>query len=165
MVFCSEKKSFSEQDLEQEFGRTWIWSAIDPASRLIIFHSVGDRTLKACRVFFKGLLKRIDNKPLFVSDELVHYESVLFENFHQIKEVPKTGKPGRPRKPIKVIAPEINYAVVHKTRKNGKIIKVERKIVFGTKDSIDNCLKKSISNTINTSYIERSNLTLRQNVR
>ncbi len=83
MVFCSEKKSLSEEDLEQGFGRTWIWSAIDPESRLIIFHSVGDRTLEDCRTFFKGLLKRIDNKPLFVSDELPHYENIIFENFHK----------------------------------------------------------------------------------
>ncbi len=52
---------------------------------------------------------------------------------------------------------------MHKTREKGKIIKVEKRIVFGSEDSVEDCLEKSISNTINTSYIERSNLTLRQN--
>ena len=46
---------------------------------------------------------------------------------------------------------------------NEKKTKVEQKIIFGTEESVDECLKKTISNTINTSYIERSNLTLRQN--
>ena len=163
MVFCPKKRAVSEEDLEAEYGRTWIWSAIDPESRLIIYHSVGDRTLDQCRLFFKGLLSRIDNKPLFVSDELIHYKSILFENFHFTQEFPKTGKQGRPKNPIDVVDPELNYAVVHKTRKNGKITKVEQKIIFGTEESIDECLGKTISNTINTSYIERSNLTLRQN--
>jgi len=163
MVFCPKKRTFSEEDLIEEYGRTWIWTALEPESRLIIYHLVGDRTLDECRIFFKELLSRIDNKPLFVSDELPHYESIIFENFNKEIEFQKTGKRGRPKAPIKVIDPEINYAVVHKTREKGKITKVDKRIVFGTEESIKECLKKTISNTINTSYIERSNLTLRQN--
>ena len=163
MVIRTEKKTLSEKDLKLEFGRTWIWSAINPESRLLIYHSVGGRTLEDCRFFFKSLVERIDNKPLFTSDELPHYERVIFENFHSTREVFRTGKPGRPKNPEKVIDPEINYAVVHKTREKGKVVKVEKKIIFGSEDSIKSCLEKSISNTINTSYIERSNLTLRQN--
>ena len=163
MVLCAKKKALSEGDLENEYGRTWIWSAIDPGSRLIIYHSVGARTLGECRAFFRGLLGRVDNKPLFVSDELSHYESIIFEIFHLEVEFPKTGKRGRPKSPAKVIDPEIKYAVVHKTRENGKITKVGKRVVFGTDSSIADCLEKSISNTINTSYIERPNLTFRQN--
>jgi len=163
LVIRTEKKTLSEKDLKLEFGRTWIWSAINPESRLLIYHSVGGRTLEDCRFFFKSLVERIDNKPLFTSDELPHYERVIFENFHSTREVFRTGKPGRPKNPEKVIDPEINYAVVHKTREKGKVVKVEKKIIFGSEDSIKSCLEKSISNTINTSYIERSNLTLRQN--
>ena len=163
MVFCSKKKALSEEDLEEEYGRTWIWTAIEPESRLIIYHSVGSRTLEDCRIFFDGLLSRIENKPLFVSDELPHYESIIFENFHQEVEFPKTGRRGRPKSPKKIIDTEVNYAVVHKTREGGKIINVDKRIVFGNEESINKCLEKTISNTINTSYIERSNLTLRQN--
>jgi hypothetical protein len=105
------------------------------------------------------LLSRIDDKPLFVSDD----ESIIFENFHKEVEVPKTGKPGRPKKPIKIIDPEIDYAVVHKTRENGKIIDVSTRIVFGTEERISERLTKTVSNVINTAYIERSNLTFRQN--
>lgn len=105
------------------------------------------------------MLSRIDDKPLFVSDD----ESIIFENFHKEVEVPKTGKPGRPKKPIKIIDPEIDYAVVHKTRENGKIIDVSTRIVFGTEERISERLTKTVSNVINTAYIERSNLTFRQN--
>ena len=52
---------------------------------------------------------------------------------------------------------------MHKTRENGKVTKVEKKIIFGTEESVQSHLSKSPSNTINTSYIERSNGTLRKN--
>jgi hypothetical protein len=55
----------------------------------------------------------------------------------------------------------IDYAVVHKTRENGRIINVETKIVFGTEASVAKKLERSVSNKINTAYIERSNGTLR----
>jgi len=82
--------------------------------------------------------------------------------YHTIKEFPKTGKQGRPKKPIKVIDWDINYAVVHKTRENGTVTKVEKRIVFGNEQSIKELIEKSPSKTINTSYIERSNWTLRK---
>jgi len=163
MVICSKKKASSEEDVEKEYGRTWIWTAIEPNTRLLLCHFIGDRTLDDCRQFFNKLLPRLENKPLFVSDELPHYESVIFENYHNETEVPRTGKRGRPKKPIKVIDSEIDYAVVHKTREKGKIIDVNTRIVFGDEESINARLNKTISNSINTAYIERSNLTLRQN--
>ena len=108
------------------------------------------------------LLNRIKTKPLFTSDELPHYETVLLEIFGHLEEQPKTGKRGRPRKPKIAVDPEFKYVTVHKTRENGKVVKVERNIVFGDQNVIDQIIKKSeVSNTINTSFIERVNLTLR----
>jgi IS1 family transposase len=163
MDFCTEKKALSEEDLENEFGRTWIWTAIDANSRLIISYSIGDRTLEECRKFLKDLSTRLANKPLFVSDELAHYQDALLETYHTTETYEKTGKRGRPKEPTIKIDEEIDYAVVHKTRENGKIIKVETRVVFGTEERIDQRLEKSVSNKINTSYIERSNGTLRLN--
>ena len=146
-----------------EYGRTWIWTALDPNSRLILCFLVGKRTLTDCRLFFKDLLERITSKPLFVSDELPHYERVILENFHTQEQVEKTGKRGRPKNPVIQIDEEINYAVVHKTRENGVVKKVETRVVFGNEQRINEQLEKSVSNKINTAYIERSNATLRQN--
>ncbi|MDR0572622.1 MAG: IS1 family transposase, partial [Tannerella sp.] len=66
------------------------------------------------------------NKPLFTSDELVHYKSVLPENFSTEETPCPTGKRGRPRKGNRIIDKELDYAVVHKTRENGKVTKVEK---------------------------------------
>jgi len=163
MDFCPEKKALTEEDLENQYGRTWIWTAFDVNTRLIISFLVGDRTLEDCRKFLKDLSGRIINKPLFVSDELPHYETVILETYHTTQIFEKTGKRGRPKKPVIKIDEQIDYAVVHKTRENGTVKKVETRVVFGNEQRIKERLEKSVSNKINTSYIERSNGTLRLN--
>jgi hypothetical protein len=129
---------------------------------LIICYLVGSRTLESCRAFIKQLSSRVDNKPLFTSDELVHYETVLGDVYSEVVPVAPTNKRGRPRKPEKKIDPQLDYAVVHKTREKGKVIKVERRIVYGDEKQIDEKIAKSSGKKINTSYIERVNGTLRQ---
>jgi IS1 family transposase len=162
MGLCKKKKSLSEEDFEREYGRHWIWASLDPESKLIINFFVGQRSLDDCRAFIHDLLSRIRTKPLFTSDELPHYETALVENFSHLEEQPKTGKRGRPPKPKRVIDPELKYATVHKVRENGKVVKVERNIVFGNPDSIVAIIASSnVSKKINTSFIERANLTLR----
>lgn len=103
-----------------------------------------------------------DVKPLFTSDELACYKTLLLEQFHKIVEQSPTGKRGRPRKPEKVEQDDLDYATVHKTRISGRVAKVERKIVYGIPERINERLTNSPSTTINTSYVERLNATLRQ---
>ena len=121
----------SEEDLEKEYGAKWMWTAFSPENRLILCHFVGDRTLESCRKFFGKLIQRIENKPLYTSDELVHYKTVLKESDSIEEAVPRTSNHGRPQKPRQHIDPELDYAVVHKTREKGRVVKVEQQIVFG----------------------------------
>ena len=74
---------------------------------------------------------------------------------------PATGRPGRPRKPEKLVNEDLDYATVHKTREKGRIVKVETQIVFGSEERINKRLRELPSKTINTSYVERSNLNWR----
>jgi IS1 family transposase len=166
MDLCKKKKAISDEDFEKEYGRHWIWASLDPESKLIINFFIGQRTLEDCKLFINDLIRRIRSKPLFTSDELPHYETALMGHFSHLENQPKTGKRGRPKKPRLVIDPELQYATVHKTRDNGKVVKVERNVIFGDTKRIDLTLEASkASNTINTSFIERSNLTLRNHSR
>jgi IS1 family transposase len=166
MGLCKKKKALSDEEFETEYGRHWIWTALDPESKLIISFFVGQRTLEDCDLFMKDLIARIRTKPLFTSDELPHYPAALAKHFSHLEDQPKTGKRGRPRKPKIVIDPELKYATVHKTRDNGRVVKVERKIIFGDSKVIDQIIESSAtSNSINTSFIERANLTLRNHNR
>lgn len=166
MGLCKKKKALSDEDFEKEYGRHWIWGSIDPESKLIINFFIGQRTLEDCRIFIGDLISRICTKPLFTSDELPHYQTVLLEHFSHLEEQPKTGKRGRPLHPKVVADSELKYATVHKTRQNGKVIKVERTVIFGDPKQIKKILKASpVSKKINTSFIERANLTLRNHNR
>jgi hypothetical protein len=81
--------------------------------------------------------------------------------FHHEIPVPHTGKRGRPQNSKVALSPELMYCTVKKFRKGGHIVKVIRSIVFGSESQISLALSKSNSNTINTSFIERTNLDLR----
>jgi hypothetical protein len=95
------------------------------------------------------LIKILSGKlPLFVSDELIHYSTILFEMFHSKSIVQPTHKRGRPRKSISKVDPELKYATVKKTRVKGRIVNVKKTIVYGSKEYIDLSLSKSNSNTI-----------------
>ena len=160
--FVQKKKALDEKELKAQYGQTWVWAALDSNSRLIICHLVGNRTLESCRLFLKELSSRLANIPLFTSDELVHYETVLGEIYSEEIPVEPTGMRGRPRNPEREINPQLDYAVVHKTREKRKLVKVERRVVYGDEKRIDEKLAQSPGKKINTSYIERVNGTLRQ---
>jgi MFS superfamily sulfate permease-like transporter len=99
--------------------------------------------------------------PLFTSDELPHYADGLRELFHKSIPPKPTGRPGRPRNPEKRVNENLDYATVHKTREKGRVVKVEKKVVFGSEERIEKRLRELPSKTINTSYVERSNLNWR----
>ena len=104
------------------------------------------------------LAARLTDKPLFVSDELPQYAEALAEVYHTLVPVPPSGRRGRPRNPVRVLDADLDYATVHKTREKGRVVKVERQVVYGTPERIAGRLASSPSITINTAYIERSNL-------
>ena len=144
-----------------------MWVAFDPITKLIIHAVIGRRTEAQAKRFMFGLVGKLSGPPpLFTSDELPHYKTVLAECYSTLIPVEATGKRGRPKKPIVQIDPELQYATVHKTRDNGRVVKVERRIVFGKEQNINNILENSpVSQAINTSFVERNNLTLRQHSR
>ncbi len=135
----------------------WLWVSYAPEHSLLLAIHVGPRTKEYAGAIVEQTGERIDEDrlPLFVSDGLKLYISALLERYHYVNEFPRTGKRGRPRKPIQIPLPELKYAQVVKKRKKGKVVGVEKRIIFGKKEDIP-------ESEISTSYIERQNLTLRQ---
>lgn len=105
--------------------------------------------------------------PFFTSDELRHYERALLETYGIVQEVPRqTGKRGRPPKPKLIPPPELRYAQVVKKREKGRVVSIETAVIFGDSEEVKKFLATSpVSKTINTSFVERNNLTLRQSSR
>ena len=63
--------------------------------------------------------------------------------FHTVVQPEPTGSPGRPRSPEKLIDASLDYATVHKTRENGRVVKVEKNVVFGSEGRIKMRLEDS----------------------
>lgn len=78
----------------------------------------------------------------------------------------ESGKRGRRPKPRRVPHPDLDYVQVVKHRKKGRVTSIETAIIFGDKKRIAQRLEASpVSNSINTSFIERNNLSMRQSSR
>ncbi|HOV81934.1 MAG TPA: IS1 family transposase [Methanothrix sp.] len=101
----------------------------------------------------KEAARKLKNVPIFVTDGLNFYKIAILKQYGKLETYRRTGKPGRPRGPKVVISESVRYAQVIKKRSEGKIVKVIKKVIFGSE--VDQRL-------ISTSYIERQNLTLRQ---
>src|SRR5215471_16800731 len=78
----------------------------------------------------------------------------------------RQGSRGAYPKPRRRPLPSLQYAQVVKRRENERVVHVSTRVVFGTPEAVATRLAYSpISSTINTSFVERDNLTQRQSNR
>jgi len=97
---------------------------------------------------------------LMTSGSYPAYETAILGAYGETVTPPRTGRPGRPKGPYKVPAPGVVYATVEKVRKKGRVVEIMRRVVFGTMAAVATALAGSrVSRSINTSFIERQNLT------
>ena len=177
-VQLDEKWSFvgkkdKEVDLnnheDDKKGCVWDHTAIDAESRLLLTVVPGARTVESCETVVREVKNRTNGKAdIFItSDEHAPYESAIKKVYGEKVARPKKPGPGRPPKSITVIPPKLCYATVKKTRKQGRVVHVVQKLIFGTLALLAAFLMGStISRTINTSFVERNNGTDRgQNAR
>ena len=124
----------------------------------------GKRTAANCRKLVEEFRRRTGGRimRLMTSDEYPSYKVTIHE-VYGLRSVPLTVLPrpkGRPRVPSKRVPREMNYAMVHKHRKNGRVVKVDLRVVFGSNESVAAALQQSsVSKVINTSFVERQNAT------
>jgi IS1 family transposase len=141
-------------------GDNWDHVAFDPESRLVVSVVPGKRTSENVRLLVNDFKKRTQGRQmnLITTDEYPVYETEILEAYGETVVPQRTGKPGRPAKPYKVAPAGLHYAVVHKTREKGRVVKVEPRVVFGTLVAILAALALSlVSKVINTAFIERHN--------
>ena len=138
---------------EYEDNGTWIWVSFAPEYQLIITHLIGERKQEYADKIVEDTKDRLNSIPLFLSDGLKFYKEALLKEYGSEKKFKRTGKKGRPKNPKIVPDPKLKYAQVIKHREGGRLVKVEKRIIFGK--NID---QKDIS----TSLLERQNLTFRQ---
>jgi hypothetical protein len=158
----SKKQEHLQPDDPSDSGDAWIWRAITlPSHVRVVTHLSHDRSepeAAACLAAFKA---RTDGRPpLFTSDKLPAYIAALIANDSMPEPPPRRRRPGRPRtRPRRVLDPDLRYAQVDKPCEGGRVVEVCRRIIMGSAEVITEILGDK---QINTSYVERANLTSRQ---
>jgi hypothetical protein len=123
--------------------------ALDPDTRLVLEAVVGKRTQENAVLLLEGVKRRLGGRApeLVTSDEFPAYPAALLAVFGETVVPPRTGRPGRPAGPRVVPSAGMRYATVHKTRRDGRVVRVESRAVFGA------------AGPASTSYLERQNAT------
>jgi len=144
-------KSLSIPELQADEIRTivgskeqqiWVFVVIDISTRLWPSTVVGKRSYQNTLALFRDLSRRMSLEaiPLIATDGFGFYEKVV----------------GR------VFGPACVYGQVIKTRRNDRVIRVARKPLIGA-GRLKQALRASEDSVkLNTSFVERLNLTIRQ---
>jgi IS1 family transposase len=118
----------------------------------------GKRTKEEGEKFVETIKKHSDGEaPLFLSDGWPSYPEILAQMYSHEEAVPYSGR-GRPRKPIRVIDENLKYAQVVKDKEGGRLVEIEKRIIWGTEEEILEIIQQEgRGQTINTSYVESRN--------
>ena len=139
----------------------WVWTASEARTKLLVVVQVGGRTQDKAYGVVHELKRRLKAGcvPVFSTDGLKHYYYALTAHFGRWDEQ-EGGK-----KPVWVLLRELLYAQVIKHQRRRRTVEVERRILVGEEGEYRKRLKAAgLSGQINTSFVERLNLTIRQNV-
>jgi len=157
----------SEAEALQRLSRSppWVWAAIDPVSKLLLALDVGDRTLamaqrvvhQVVRVLAPGCV------PLFLTDGFKEYTTALLTHYGQWEQPERRHDKGPHPKPRWMPLPQLLYGQVLKIVRRRRLGRVTHRVVFGALAAIEPVLAAH-GWQINTAFIERVNLTIRQHV-
>jgi transposase-like protein/IS1 family transposase len=143
----------------------WVWVAMDPESKLVLTIDVGERTLALAQrvVHHVAQVLAPDCAPLFLTDGFREYLTALLTHYGQWVQPPRRQAQGPAPKPRWMPQPALLYAQVVKTVRRRRLVRVRHRVVFGTLETV-NAVLAPLGCQINTAFIERLNLTIRQHV-
>ena len=139
----------------------WLWVAIDPISKLVPVLHLGSRTQDSAHRLVHELRERLalGCLPVFTSDGLNLYFYALTAHFGQwVAGVSRGTRQWQ-------VAAGLIYGQVKKTYQRRKLVRVTQVMRCGTHTALQSALTGlRLSGRLNTAFVERINLTLRQNV-
>jgi IS1 family transposase len=143
----------------------WVWTAIDPETKLLLSVQVGERTLAMAQAVLHQITQLLvpGCVPLFLSDGYTHYLSAIVTHFGCWVHPPRQRATGPVPRPRWMPLPGLLYAQVIKTIRRRRLVRVSQRVVFGTLEAVQQVLS-SCGWQIQTAFVERLNLSLRQRV-
>jgi IS1 family transposase len=157
----------SDAEVIQHLSRSpdWVWGAIDPVTKLLLTRDVRDRTLAMAQGVVHHVVQLLapDCVPLFVTDGFKEYTTALLTHFGQWVQPPRQQATGPVPKLRWMPLPQLCYAQVVKSYRRRRMVRVRHRVVFGTVAGVNRMLAL-MGWQINTAFIERANLAIRQHV-
>src|SRR5712691_4803977 len=143
----------------------WVWTAMDPESKLLLAIDVGNRTLAMAQRVVRHVVQVLapDCAPLFLTDGFREYMTALLTHYGHWVQPARRQATGPNPKPRWMPRPGLLYAQVVKTVRRRRLIRVVHRVVFGTRERINQVLAAH-GWQINTAFVERLNLNIRQHV-
>lgn len=136
-------------------GEVWIGIAFAEEYRLMLSFMIGAQESSLAEPLIERTEERLrkGSWPVWVSDGMDAYGEALKDRHCVLQTFPRTGKRGRPRRDKLVACPQLRYGQVVKERdERRRVIGVFKQSPYGNIPL----------HQISTAYIERHNLTLRQ---
>ena len=132
---------------------------------LLLVIDVGTRTLGMAQRVVHQVVQRLapDCVPLCLTDGLKDYGTAFLAHFGQWIQPARRRDKGPLPKPRWVPVPELLYAQVVKSYRRRRIVGVKYRVVFGTMERVQQVLS-ACGHKINTAFVERLNLDIRQRV-
>lgn len=139
--YCKQKNVKTATAAPEGAGDVWTWTAIDADTKLVFAVLVGGRDAEYAAEFVRDLASRVDGRIQLTSDGLSQYLNAVYDAF------------GR----------DVDYAQLVKIYgssgdgrySSGDCLGAKPRVVTGNPDGAH----------INTSYVERQNLTMRMHMR
>src|SRR5262245_2119307 len=157
----------SDEEAIQRLERSpyWVWTAMDPQSTLLVVVEVGSRTLAMAQRVVHQVTEVLAPGcvPLFLTDGLKDYATALLSHFGAWIQPERRQDKGPLPKPRWMPLPALRYAQVVKSYRRRRLVGVTHRVVFGTRLAIEQVVA-ACGWTINTSFVERLNLDIRQRV-
>jgi IS1 family transposase len=157
----------SQDEASERLSRSpqWVWVAMDPESKLLLTIDIGERTVAMAQRVVHHVAQMLAPHcvPLFLTDGFREYLTALLTHYGQWVQMPRRQAQGPALQPRWLPLPQLLYAQVVKTVRRRRLVRVQHRVVFGTLEAIQQVLA-ACGWQINTAFIERLNLSLRQHV-
>jgi len=138
---------------------------MDPESKLLLALNIGDRTLAMAQRLVHQVVEVLAPGcvPLFLTDGFKEYTTALLTHCGHGVQPERRQATGPAPKPRWMPLPHLLYAQVIKTVRRRRLVRVRHRVVFGTLEAVQQVLA-ACGWQINTAFVERLNLSLRQHV-
>ena len=143
--------AISEDEAMERLERSpyWVWTAMDPQSKLLLVIDVGTRTLAMAQRVVHQVVQRLAPGcvPLFLTDGFRVYDGVT-GSLWPLDAAGAARDKGPLPKPRWVPVPELLYAQVVKSYRRRRIVGVNYRVILGRWSGCSRCLRRAAARSI-----------------